>query len=190
MIGFFGGSFDPVHYGHLKNAISLKKELNLDQLFLMPCAEPVHKNALKFSKEQRLDMLKLAVKEFSELSIDTREIDRTTPSYTIDSLKQIKQDYPNEKIFFIMGADSFESINTWKNHQQLSDYATLVVLPRQDNKIANKDGVYFSKAPLINISSTQIRSMLSSEPLTGKIPKHQNLSELMPDGVIQYIKNL
>ncbi len=181
MIGFFGGSFDPVHYGHLENARSIKKELNLDKLFLMPCATPVHKDGLTFSTNQRLDMLNLAIKEFSELSIDTREINRETPSYTIDSLKQIKRDYPNEKIFFIMGADSFANINTWKNHEQLGEYATLVVLPREDNKIFNKDDIYFAKTPLIDISSTQIRS---------KIAKHQNLSALMPTSIIEYIKNL
>ena len=181
MIGFFGGSFDPIHYGHLENALLIKQELNLDQLFLMPCAEPVHKDSLTFSKEQRLDMLKLATWDFPELLIDTREIDRKTESYTIDSLKQIKQDYPNDKIFFIMGADSFNNISTWKNHEQLTKYATLVVLPRQNNEIFSQDGVYFAKTPLVNISSTQIRS---------KIAKHQNLSGLMPKSIIEYIENL
>lgn len=181
MIGFFGGSFDPIHYGHLKNAAAIKKELNLSELFLMPCATPVHKSKLRFSAKQRLDMLKLAVQEFSELSIDTREIDRQSPSYTIDSLKQIHTEHPNDKIFFIMGADSFDKITSWKKYQQLGDYATLVVLPRIGSKQTNNEGVYFSKAPLVNISSTQIRS---------KIDAQQNLSGLLPESIIHYLNHL
>ena len=181
MIGFFGGSFDPVHYGHLKNAVAIKQELGLSALFLMPCAAPVHKSELQFSTEQRLKMLNLAVQEFTDLSIDTREIDRQSASYTIDSLKQIQQDYPDDKIFFIMGADSFDNINTWKQYEQLNDYATLVVLPRAGSNQTNNEGVYFSKVPLVNISSTQIRS---------KIAKHQDLSGLLPDTIIHYIEQL
>ena len=181
MIGFFGGSFDPVHFGHLKNAIAIKQELGLSALFLMPCATPVHKSELQFSTKQRLEMLNLAVQEFTDLSIDTREIDRQSASYTIDSLKKIQQDYPNDKIFFIMGADSFDNINTWKQYKQLGDYATLVVLPRAGSNQTNDEGVYFSKAPLVNISSTQIRS---------KIAKHQDLSGLLPDTIIHYIEQL
>jgi len=181
MIGFFGGSFDPIHFGHLKNATAIKKELNLSELFLMPCATPVHKSKLRFSAKQRLDMLRLAVQEFSELSIDTREIDQQSSSYTIDSLKQIHTEHPNDKIFFIMGADSFDNIASWKKHQQLSDYATLVVLPRIGSKQTNNEDIYFSKAPLVNISSTQIRS---------KIDAQQSLSGLLPESIIHYLQHL
>ena len=90
MIGFFGGSFDPIHYGHLRMARAVKQELGLSHLFLMPCKAPVHKNGLKFTTQQRLNMLHLAVDEFSDLQIDTREIDRKSASWTIDTLKEIK----------------------------------------------------------------------------------------------------
>ncbi|SMM98479.1 Nicotinate-nucleotide adenylyltransferase [uncultured Candidatus Thioglobus sp.] len=184
-IGFFGGSFDPVHYGHLKTARAIKQELNLTHLFLMPCKIPVHKDSLYFSNQRRLDMLNLALTEFDDLQLDTREIESAKPSYTIDTLKQIKADYPNEEIFLIIGTDSFNALKTWKDYQQLSDYASIVVLPRtssiqQENQ--NSD-VYFAKTPLVNISSTQIRNILDS----GKIGE---LSNLLPDNIITYLKNL
>lgn len=185
MIGFFGGSFDPVHYGHLKTARAIKKELGIDQLFLIPCKAPVHKEGLQFSNQQRLNMLNLALVEFNELQIDTREMDKENASYTIDTLKQIKIDYPNEKVFLIIGADSFDTLDTWKNYQQFSKYAQLVVLPRSSNiQTTNKNiDVYFAKTPLIDVSSTQIRGILK-----GKI--NASLTGLLPDSLINYIKTL
>lgn len=185
MIGFFGGSFNPVHYGHLKTARAIKKELGLKQLFLMPCKVPVHKEGFQFSNQQRLDMLNLALVEFHELQLDTREMGRKSASYTIDTLKQIKVDYLNEKIFLIIGADNFDALDTWKDYQQFGKYAQLVVLPRSSDiqtTDTNTD-VYFAKTPLIDISSTQIRGILK-----GKI--YTRLTGLLPDSLINYLKTL
>ncbi|WXU00654.1 MAG: putative nicotinate-nucleotide adenylyltransferase [Catillopecten margaritatus gill symbiont] len=189
MIGFFGGSFDPVHYGHLKMARAIKKELGLNQLFLMPCKAPVHKKGLQFSNQQRLEMLNLALVEFNELQIDTREMDRESASWTIDTLKEIKADYPNETIFLIIGADSFDTLNTWKDYQQFKNYAQLAVLPRSPLARSVRDvrgstsykGVYFAKMPLVSVSSTEIHA---------KIGGHQDLSGLLPESLINYIRAL
>ncbi|SFV85066.1 Nicotinate-nucleotide adenylyltransferase [hydrothermal vent metagenome] len=188
MIGFFGGSFDPVHYGHLKMASAVKEELGLSQLFLMPCKTPVHKKELQFSNQQRLEMLNLAVLEFNDLQVDTREMNRQSASYTIDTLKEIKADYPNESIFLLIGADSFKALNTWKNYRQFSDYAQLVVLPRVTNERQKMDvNVIFSNTPLVNISSTQIRGILKGD-LKGKI--NENLNGLVPKKLINYLRDL
>ncbi|BAS67602.1 nicotinate (nicotinamide) nucleotide adenylyltransferase [Bathymodiolus septemdierum thioautotrophic gill symbiont] len=183
MIGFYGGSFDPVHYGHLHTARAIKEELNLTQLFLMPCKEPVHKDELQFSNQQRLEMLTLALDEFEELKIDTREMERKSASYTIDTLKQIKMDYPDEIVALIIGADSFKVLDTWKDCQQFKAYAQLVVLPRHSNiPHSNLDfDAYFAKTALVNVSSTQIRS---------KIHNHQDLSGLLPENIINYLRDL
>ncbi len=183
MIGFFGGSFDPVHYGHLKMARAIKQELGLSQLFLMPCKTPVHKNKLHFSNQQRLKMLNLALLEFNELKIDTREMDRQSASYTIDTLKQIKAEYPDEKIFLIIGEDSFNTLETWKDYSQFSNYAQLVVLPRPTYARGSTSciDVIFAQTPLVDVSSTQIHA---------KIVADENLDGLLPENIINYLSKL
>ena len=102
MIGIYGGSFDPVHLGHLITAESIKKELNFERLFLLPCFEPVHKNSLHYSSEQRLEMLSLAIKEFPSLEIDTIEIDRGGSSYMIKTLAEIVKEFKDSTICLII----------------------------------------------------------------------------------------
>ncbi len=199
MIGFFGGSFDPVHYGHLKNAAKLKTGLGLSTLFLMPCAEPVHKKQLNFSVNQRLDMLHLAVEEFNTLSIDTREIEQNRDSYIIYSLKHIQSDCLNDSICLIMGMDSFNTLNSWKAYQTFYQYCHLVVIARPGalthqekygfkltntvNDLAKqKTGfVFFANNQMLDISSSAIH---------GKIRNHKNLSGLLPESIINYINAL
>ena len=114
MIGIYGGSFDPVHLGHLITAESIKKELNFERLFLLPCCVPVHKNSLHYSSKQRLEMLSLAIKEFPSLEIDTREIDRGGSSYMIETLAEIVKEFKDNTICLIIGMDSFKTFKTCK----------------------------------------------------------------------------
>ena len=198
MIGIYGGSFDPVHLGHLKTATSLKTELKLDHLFLLPCCEPVHKDELKYSSKDRLKMLNLAVENFSTLEIDSREILRGGGSYMIDTLHELKQIYKDEPICLIIGMDSFIKIKTWKEWQEFSKLVHLVILQRQgfnltdssldsfhNSKEVNQlqlepNGLlYFSNCPKINISSSDIRS---------RIDANQNLDDLLPKSVINYLR--
>ena len=198
MIGIYGGSFDPVHLGHLKTATSLKTELKLDHLFLLPCCEPVHKDGLKYSSNDRLKMLNLSLDNFSTLEIDSREILRGGGSYMIDTLHELKQIYKDEPICLIIGMDSFIKIKTWKNWQEFSKLVHLVILPRQgfnltdspldsfhtsnevdQLQLALNGLLYFSNCPKINISSSDIRSRIAS---------NQNLEDLLPESVINYLR--
>ena len=198
MIGIYGGSFDPIHLGHLKTATTLKTELQLDHLFLLPCCEPVHKDGLKYPSNDRLKMLNLALEKFSTLEIDSREILRGGGSYMIDTLHELKQIYRDEPICLIIGMDSFLKIKTWKDWQEFSKLAHLVILQRQgfniidssldsfhntkevnELRLESNGLLYFSNCPKINISSSDIR---------GRIAANQNLDDLLPKSVINYLR--
>ena len=198
MIGIYGGSFDPVHLGHLKTATSLKTELKLDHLFLLPCCEPVHKVGLKYSSNDRLKMLNLAIDNFSTLEIDSREISRGGGSYMIDTLRELKRIYKDEPICLIIGMDSYLKIKTWKDWQEFSKLVHMVILQRQgfdlidsslgsfqttkevqQLKLESNGLLYFSNCPKINISSSDIRS---------RIATNQNLDDLLPKSVINYLR--
>ncbi len=196
MIGFFGGSFDPVHYGHLKNAAQLKIELGLSKLFLMPCAEPVHKEQLNFSVNQRMDMLHLAVKEFNTLSIDAREIEKNRDSYTIDSLKHIQSEHQNDSICLIMGMDSFNTLNSWKEYQTFYQYCHIVVIARS-GALIHQEKYGFKLTSVVNDLTKQKTGFvffannqmldISSSTIHGKIHNYKNLSRLLPESIIDYI---
>jgi nicotinate-nucleotide adenylyltransferase len=198
MIGVYGGSFDPVHFGHLKTANSIKNELNFERLFLLPCFEPVHKNSLHYSSIERLKMLSLAIKEFPSLEIDTREIDRGGSSFMIDTLIELLEEFKENNICLIIGMDSFISFKTWKKWDQFASLVHLIVLPRNsgqpsqnsldtfelaidknDLKIKPNGLLYFSNSELIDISSTDIRDRIAS---------NQNLDGLMPSSVINFLQ--
>lgn len=198
MIGIYGGSFDPIHLGHLKTATTLKTELQLDHLFLLPCCEPVHKDGLKYPSNDRLKMLNLALEKFSTLEIDSREILRGGGSYMIDTLHELKQIYRDEPICLIIGMDSFLKIKTWKDWQEFSKLVHLVILERQgfniidssldsfhntkdvnELRLESNGLLYFSNCPKINISSSDIRD---------RIATNQNLDDLLPKSVINYLR--
>ena len=198
MIGIYGGSFDPIHLGHLKTATTLKTELQLDHLFLLPCCEPVHKDRLKYPSNDRLKMLNLALEKFTTLEIDSREILRGGGSYMIDTLHELKQIYRDEPICLIIGMDSFLKIKTWKDWQEFSKLVHLVILQRQgfniidssldsfhntkdvnELRLESNGLLYFSNCPKINISSSDIRD---------RIAANQNLDDLLPKSVINYLR--
>ena len=199
MIGIYGGSFDPIHLGHLETATSIKSELNLEKCLLMPCATPVHKKGLHYSDFERLEMLNLALKDYPKLEIDTREINKGGDSFTIDTLKQLRDEKPNEIFCLIIGMDSFIQFKSWKNWQDFSALTHLIVLARpnyQNNNLSlasfdaiqdvkslagQKNGLlYFASCPLIDVSSSEIRC---------KIAANKNLDNLLPKPIINYIKN-
>lgn len=131
LLAYFGGSFDPIHLGHLRTAQELIQQLHLHQLTLLPAARSPLKEQGNANAQQRLRMIELALADDSQLHVDARELLRPPPSYTIDTLKALRIEHgPQQPLAFIMGMDSFLSLPQWKDWQQLTDYAHLIVVTR------------------------------------------------------------
>ena len=132
-IGFFGGTFDPVHCGHLQMALAAKKHLKLDEVRLLPCHQPPHRAAPQLTSQQRLLLLNLAVQEVDGLSIDDRELRRDKLSWTVDTLKDCRQEFGDElSIILLMGVDAYNGLQQWYEWQQLPKLAHIGVLQRPE----------------------------------------------------------
>ncbi len=130
MIGIFGGTFDPIHYGHIKPALSVKQALNLSQLRFIPNRVPPHRDSPWLSCEQRLALLKTALQDYPDIIIDERELNRDGPSYMVDTLKSLKQDFPDEELCLVIGMDAFYDISSWFKWRAIFDLCRLVVTTR------------------------------------------------------------
>jgi nicotinate-nucleotide adenylyltransferase len=130
-IGVLGGTFDPVHYGHLLVAETCREQLGLNEVRFIPAAVPPHKLDERITDgHARADMLKLAVSGYPEFIVDRRELKRTGPSFTVDTLTELHGEFPGAEIFFLMGADSLRDLLTWRDPSRIAQLATLVACNR------------------------------------------------------------
>lgn len=130
-LGIFGGTFDPVHYGHLMVAESCREQLRLDEVRWIPAASPPHKPGVRITDgHARADMLELAVSGYADFKVDRRELKRSGPSFTVDTLKEIHGEFPSAELFLLIGADSLRDFLTWRDPSQIADMATIVACNR------------------------------------------------------------
>jgi nicotinate-nucleotide adenylyltransferase len=131
-IGLFGGTFNPIHVGHVQAARDARKQFGLDQIHLIPCALPPHKFHGSLAPAQdRVEMARLALKGTSAITVSTIEIDRPGPTYTVDTLEALSGIRNREtSLFFLVGVDAFLEVHTWKSFTKLFDLATFVVMSR------------------------------------------------------------
>lgn len=141
-IGILGGTFDPVHYGHLRPAAEVLQQLQLDQLWLMPNNIPPHKQQASASAAQRLKMLQLAMRPFPQFSINAVELERATLSYSVTTLQHLRQKHPNDMFYFIMGTDSLVSLTSWQRWQELFNLCHLVVCYRDGWQLQTDNPLY------------------------------------------------
>src|SRR6478736_2747786 len=130
-LGLYGGSFDPVHYGHLLLAECARETLALDEVWLLPAAVPPHKQTRELAPaKHRLAMLDLALGGHEQIKSSRLEIDRGGVSYTVDTLTNIREQQPGATLFFLMGADSLHDLPTWREPARICDLATIAVVRR------------------------------------------------------------
>ncbi|WP_282111103.1 nicotinate-nucleotide adenylyltransferase [Shewanella algicola] len=193
-IGILGGTFDPIHLGHINPALDVKQQLNLDQVWLMPNHIPPHKNSTMVSSYHRLEMVKLVCQQYPQFELCDIEIDRDTPSYSVTTLTLLTQQYPEHEFFFIMGMDSFIQLPLWHRWHSLFSLCHIALCQRpgwtmdaqsemakqllfrhaQASELTLKNhathGKIFSvNSQLVNISSTEIRQQLAQNTDTSKV---------------------
>lgn len=171
-LGIFGGSFDPVHYGHLLLAETCREACSLDEVWFVPNAQPPHKRAAALTPvRQRLEMLELALADAPGLRVSAIEADRPGLSYTVETLDQLRRQQPNTELFFLMGADSLQDLPTWREPERICQLATLLIvgrpgMPVPDLSILERyldarqvEAVrrHYVEMPLIALSSTDVR---------------------------------
>ena len=131
----WGGTFDPVHNGHIELAHQLVNTLGLDELYLMPCYKAVHKVNVSASPSQRLQMLVMATKKYPKLRIDDREIKKQCASYTYESLCDIRQEIGREPLSFVMGTDALINFPSWYRAKNLHKLTNIIIVQRPDCSI-------------------------------------------------------
>ena len=185
-IGLFGGSFDPIHNGHLQIATAARDQLSINEILFIPAAIPPHKEHITLTEtKHRLCMVQLAVEGYPNFKASDLEIKRNGISYTIDTLTYFLDNYnlSSAQLHFIIGADSLANLHLWLEPERILKSCRLVVYNRigVDLEAVNeniKRKVFFLNSPLIDISSTTIRN---------KIRSGESLVELIPDKVADYI---
>lgn len=134
-LGIFGGTFDPVHYGHLRAAAEVRQALDLAELRLVPARDPPHRGTPSATAAQRVAMLKLALAEFPQLALDTREIDRIGKSYTVDTLRELRRETPERPLVLVLGVDAFAGLPQWHRWRELPGLAHIAVVTRPGARV-------------------------------------------------------
>lgn len=189
--GIFGGSFNPIHYGHLMICEYIKEEMGLDKVIFIPTGNPPHKE-LELSAKDRYEMVRLAISPNPDFEISDIETTRVKKSYTVDTIRELKKIYKEEKLYFLIGLDSLFQLKTWMKIGDLSKEIEFVVALRPgylDKEEINKEidflrenfgtKINLIKTPLYEISSTDLRD---------RIHEGKSLRYLIPKKVLDYIE--
>tara|TARA_B100001113_G_C20949085_1_gene552313 strand:+ start:123 stop:761 length:639 start_codon:yes stop_codon:yes gene_type:complete len=130
--GIFGGSFDPIHMGHITMLIEIKKLHNFDEIIFIPNFTVNSRKKIVATPEQRIRMLEISLKKYN-LKLDLREIERKGTSYTVDTLRSLQEEYSNADLVLILGSDAFYTLPEWREYEQILDLCNIIVLKRDGN---------------------------------------------------------
>ncbi len=200
-IALLGGTFDPIHLGHLYIALKIQQTYDLAEVRFIPSAHPVHRDSPRASPEQRLTMLTYAIENEPTLKVDDCEIQRKGPSYTIDTLEILRQKFPSTPLCLILGLDAWSGFSTWHRYEDILHLCHIIIAMRppyllpQTGKLAELlkqfqtqdvsalhaslgGKILFHSTTSLDISATTIREMIA---------KGQNPQALLPPSVYNYI---
>jgi len=201
-LGILGGTFDPIHFGHLRMAVELHTALRLSKVHVLPCYQPVHRDAPFASSEHRWAMVQRAIASEPALYADDREIKRKQPSYTIDTLQAFREEMPNTPLCLLLGSDAFLGFLNWHRPLDILKLVHLIVAERPSFQLPTsgpladllkqhrqKDtafiheqkagGIIFQGITALDISASSIRSQIALQ---------NNVRYLLPDSVYDYIQ--
>ncbi len=186
--GIMGGTFNPVHNAHLLIAENAREQYDLDRVIFMTSGNPPHKSDF-LDAMLRFHMTRLAISDNDKFTDDDFEINRAEKSYTVDTLAYLKEKYPEDKLFFIIGEDSLCDLPLWREPERIMKMADLLVFPRKSMETLDKtvkimrekygDNIFMVDAPVFEISSTDIRRRLKDG---------RSVRYMVPDSVIRYIE--
>mgnify|MGYP001078003836 CR=1 FL=1 len=180
-IGVMGGTFDPIHHGHLVAASEVAQSFELDEVVFVPTGEPWQKSGVSPS-EHRYLMTVIATASNPRFTVSRVDIDRVGPTYTVDTLRDLREQLPDAEMFFISGADAVEQIFSWKDVDELWELAHFIAVTRPGHELSlsglSGEHVSLLEVPALAISSTDCRS---------RVARGYPVWYLVPDGVVQYI---
>lgn len=189
-IGLFGGTFDPPHAGHIELAKKVLDDFDLSEIIFIPAGNPPHKQDVKKTdKLHRYQMVKLATEGFSRFSVSDFDIKNEKPNYSYITIDHFKKMYPDDEIFFIIGADSLRDLPLWMNYKELLTMCTFIVVPRPGIDESDYFNKYSPDDPEPRLLFLEDFSYdLSSTELREKLAKGVAVYTDFPDGVKKYIE--
>jgi nicotinate-nucleotide adenylyltransferase len=182
-IGVMGGTFDPVHHGHLVAASEVQSRFALDEVIFVPTGQPWQKSDRVVTRaEDRYLMTVIATASNPVFSVSRVDIERGGQTYTVDTLRDLHAEYPDDQLFFITGADALEQILTWRNADELFTFAHFIGVTRPGYRLNNKH-LPNGKVSLVEVTAMAISSTACRE----RVQKGEPVWYLVPDGVVRYI---
>ena len=207
LIGILGGTFDPIHYGHLKPALDVLKNVGLEQVRFLPNKTPPHREQPWLSSELRKQLVAMAIADIPQFVLDDRELHRDGPSYTVDTLRELKAQFADDTLCLIMGMDAFEGFTQWHQWPSILELCHLIITARPGVVMFNQGGVDFGEhqamlkqrlvadadalkqrqhgqillqsVSLLDISASQIRDSLG---------RGESIQGLLPENVREYLQ--
>lgn len=180
-IGVYGGTFDPIHNGHLHAVSQVQQAYSLETVIFVPTGQSWQKSGVS-SADDRLAMVQLALSGHPSFSVSRVDIDRAGPTYTANTLAELQADNPDAELFFILGNDAYAGIDTWKDASSLTDLAQLVVMVRADRA----EGGVFPEKPRVNLM--QIAALpISATDIRQRVRDGESIAGLVPEAVERYI---